>query len=86
MVIVSSELHLRAMAGRMATVAPITSKDRRLRNRVRILNPHDEPNWVITDQLRTVDTRRFLRADPWWTLKDLEIGQVRRNLRYMVDL
>lgn len=84
-VIVSSALHLRGMQGRMATVAPITSKYRAAHNRVEIRNPKGQPNWVITEQLRTVDTRRFARSTPWWTLSDPEIADVRHSLRYMVD-
>lgn len=84
-VIVSSELHLRVVQGRMATIVPITSQWKRLRNRALITNPKGQSNWVITDQIRSLDTRRFARTEPWWTLSEDEIHSVQYHLRYMVD-
>lgn len=84
-VIISSELHLQGMQGRMATVVPVTSKFRRAHNRVEIRNPKGQANWVITEQIRTIDTRRFVRLNPWWTLAEHEIADVRASLRYLLD-
>lgn len=84
-VVVSSEFALRVNVGRMVTVAPITSKFRRLDFRIQITNPKGEPNWVITEQLRTISTARFARMKPWWNLSEDEINDARRALRFMVD-
>lgn len=83
--IVSSEVHLRGNQGRVATVVPITSNYRRWNSYVEIINPQGNPNWAIGDHIRTIDTRRFERTTAWWTLKNAEIDQIRRVLRYMTD-
>jgi mRNA interferase MazF len=84
-VIISSVSHLRSQQGRSVLVTPVTSRDKRVRNHIPILNPKGDTNFVMTEQIRYVSTSRFLRSEPWWTLNDPEIIQVRRMLRVMVD-
>lgn len=84
-VVVSSEFHLQVTGGRMVTVAPLTSSDRRTLYRPSVLNHQGERNWVLVDQIRTVSTSRFIRATPWWVLKDDEVRRVVHSLRNMVD-
>lgn len=83
--VVSSDFHLRAISGRMATVVPITSSQRDLRSRVPIENPEGEINWVVTEQLRTIPTFRFVRDKPWWRLSSSEVDEVRRAMQFMVE-
>lgn len=84
--VISSDLHLQLGGGRMATITPITSSPQSRRYRVPIRNHAGDDNWVITDQIRTISTARFLRTTPWWVLSGDEIDRVAYSLRQMVDL
>lgn len=85
-VVISSDFHLRLGQGRTVTVAPLTSAASRRSYRVAVTNPaNNRVSFAITDQIRTISTRRFERDRPWWSLKDEEITQIRRALRGMVD-
>lgn len=82
-IIVSSSFHLELTAGDVATVLPITSVHRPgYLHRVRI----GEASWVITDQIRTVATRRFRRRATEIDPSSEERAEVRRALRMMLDL
>ncbi len=83
-VIVSSDFHLRLGRYEMATVMPITSRERpNLRHRVQI-SAGKVSGWVLTDQLRTISTRRLLDAAPVGTLSQQEIGPLRLIMARMM--
>jgi mRNA interferase MazF len=85
--VISSAFHLRINVGRTVTVTPMTNRLRNLSYRVPVQNPHrQETTYVVTDQVRTISTLRFRYTEPWWTLNDGEISEVRRSLINMVDL
>lgn len=84
-VVVSSEFALRLNVGRIVTVAPITSKYRPMNHRIQIANHQGKSNWILTDQIRTISSSRFVRSQPWWHLSDNEIAAARRALSFMVD-
>lgn len=84
-VVVSSPTHLRMQQGRNVLVSPVTSKQRDWQARVPITNPHGEANWVVTEQVRFISTRRFMRTEAWWRLEASEIEQCRRALRLWTD-
>jgi mRNA-degrading endonuclease toxin of MazEF toxin-antitoxin module len=81
--IISTEFHLRANVGRLATVVPVTDVERELDYRVPIEHPvSGEPYWVVTDQIRTIASAMNPTG---WTLSEDKITQVRRALTHMVD-
>ncbi len=84
-VVISSDLHLQLTGGRMVTVTPVTSAPQRRAYRVPITNYKGDTNWVLTDQIRTISSSRFLRNAPWWILSQDEIEDVVLALRSMVD-
>lgn len=81
--IVSSSFHLELTAGDVATVLPLTSVCRPgWVHRVQI----SENSWVITDQVRTIATRRLRRRALDLDPAEAELAEVRRALTAMLDL
>lgn len=81
--IVSSSFHLELTGGDIATVLPMTSVHRPgWVHRVRI----GESSWVITDQVRTIATRRLRRRAVDLDPAEAELVDVRRALRMMIDV
>lgn len=64
--VVSAPGHISMTAGRLLTVCPVTSKDRGVINHVPITRggSHrlDRPSWVMTEQSRTISSRRIIRS------------------------
>lgn len=81
--IVSSAFHLELTGGDIATVLPMTSVHRPgWVHRV----PIGESSWVITDQVRTIATRRLRRRATDLDPAEVEFVEVRRALRMMIDM
>jgi mRNA interferase MazF len=85
-VVVSAPGHLVLVGGRLVTVCPVTSRDRKLPHHVPIAagRTHrlDRPSWVMTEQSRTISQRRVGR-----TLGDLtaaDLAEVLRNLHRLI--
>lgn len=86
-VVISADFHLRINVGRSATVAPLINTDYDLAYHVPVKNPNqDATHFVCTDQMRTLWTSRFLRAEPLWTLDASEISRVADASRFMLDI
>ncbi len=83
--VVSSPHHLELTGGRLVTVAPITRIDRGFRHHVVIHDEEGLPAYVMTDQLRTVNSVRFTSQKPLFELHLDDIPPVRRALKHMVD-
>ncbi len=81
--IVSSAFHLELTSGAVATVLPLTSVHRPgWVHRVQI----GAASWVITDQVRTIATRRLRRRAPELDPGADALAEVRRALTAMLDL
>lgn len=79
--VVSSRFHLDLTRRELACVLPLTSIERRgWVHRVRVA----DGGWVITEQIRTVATRRFRRYAPEIELSAAELDEVRRVLGQML--
>ncbi len=82
--VVSSPFHLGITMGQLITVLPLTSVERAgWTHRVRVTNGG---GWVITEQIRTVSTRRFRRHAPEITLTENEFADVRHVLAQMLTV
>ncbi len=86
-VIVSSATHLRLANGQMLTILPMTTQERPDWGwRVAVTLPGKAPAWVITEQVRTISSRRLAGRTPIGVLSPAEIAEVRRALRDMLDM
>lgn len=85
-VTVSSDLHLRSQNGRGVLVCPVTSRDKKVRNHVKITNAEGQDSFVMTEQIRYISTRRFVGTSPSWGLHRSEIDRVAQALRFMMDI
>ncbi|MDP9795264.1 mRNA interferase MazF [Catenuloplanes nepalensis] len=82
--IVSSDLHLRLTAEALATVIPLTTRERPgWRQRVRIGSGAQEC-WAITEQIRTLSTARLLNPHPAWIVSEPEFRDVMYAVSRMI--
>ncbi|MFE9693400.1 type II toxin-antitoxin system PemK/MazF family toxin [Micromonospora sp. NPDC005806] len=85
--VVSSAFHLALTGSALASVLPLTSRERPgWLHRVKIELPGQHRGWAITEQLRTVSTGRFTGRGPIHRLTPEQITEVREVLRQMIDL
>lgn len=85
-VVVGSATHCRFPID-MALVVPLTTRDRGLDHHVRIDSPEsglNRPSWARTEEITTVSTQRFTRAQPLGTASPVEIANLTEWLREMV--
>ncbi|GAB2763410.1 hypothetical protein GCM10027174_45160 [Salinifilum aidingensis] len=81
--IVSSAFHLELTGGDMATVLPLTTTRRPgWVHRIRL----GQTSWVITEQVRTLATRRLRCRAAELDPDAEEYAEVRRALAHMLDL
>lgn len=79
--VVSSRFHLDLTMGRLVSVLPLTTIERRgWMHRVHVASG----SWVITEQVRTVSADRFRRYAPEITLARDELDEVRHILGQML--
>ena len=82
--VVSSRFHLELTMGRLVSVLPLTSVERRgWMHRVHVASGG---RWVITEQVRTVSADRFRRYAPEMTLSKDELDEVRHVLAQMLTM
>jgi mRNA interferase MazF len=80
--VVSSRFHLDLTMGRLVSVLPLTSVERRgWMHRTHVAAGG---GWVITEQIRTVSADRFRRHAPEITLSKDELDEVRHVLAQML--
>lgn len=85
--VVSSRFHLALTGEALATVLPLTTRERRgWLHRVEIAIPGKRTGWAITEQLRTVSASRLTGRGPIYRLRAEQIAEVRKVLAQMVDL
>jgi hypothetical protein len=83
--VVSSPFHLRLTSGRQVSIVPLhLSGFAHLDFRVKLLSPDNIEYWVVTDQMRTIDTKHLTGDKPAWELDGADVGRVRDVLRHMV--
>jgi mRNA interferase MazF len=85
-VMVGSPTHCRLPID-MATIVPLTTRDRGLDHHVRIDSAESGlnlPNWARTEEITTISTQRFTRPQPLGTASTTEIAKLTEWLREMV--
>lgn len=86
-VVISTRNYERLVRGQLVVVCPITSRDRGLVHRVPVTKSRkhqlDRPSWVITEQPRTISSRR-LHA-PLGQLEQADLDNVRLMIRRFLD-
>ena len=85
-VVVGSRVHCRFPID-MATVVPLTTRDRGLDHHVRIDSAEsglNRPSWARTEEITTISTQRFTRSHPLGTTSAAEIAKLTEWLREMV--
>ena len=63
---------------RTVIIAPITSKSKSYPTRV-LIRLNDEENWVVIDQIRSINKRRILRVTQ--TISELEVEAVKSVIK-----
>jgi mRNA interferase MazF len=82
-VIVSSPMHLRLMAGRLLSVLPMTTSMRPWPHRV-TLTIGGQTGQVMTEQVRTIARERIRSVRPIYQLTEDEIDQVTTILQSLL--
>lgn len=82
--VVSSRFHLDITLGRLVSVLPLTSVERRgWMHRIHVASGG---GWVITEQIRTVSADRFRRCATEITLSEDELHEVHHVLAQLLTL